>query len=67
MCLVRISARSNNIWGRKDHFVNAESLPKTLKIDNFTTIYAILMKLTSDTYLNKDFHLGKSWGVTHRV
>ena len=25
------------------------------------------MKLTRDIYLNKFFHLVKSWGVSHRV
>ena len=25
------------------------------------------MKLTTDAYLNKVFHLAKSWGVSHRV
>ena len=72
--LVKISARLNNIWGskgpklpRKGHFMNVESIRKTLKIFNFTTTNAILMKLTTDIYLNKVFHLTKSWGVTHRM
>ena len=34
---------------------------------NFTTTYAIMMELTADIYLNKVFHLAKSWGVIHRV
>ena len=37
------------------------------EIFNFTTTYATLMKLTTDIYLNKVFHLAKSWGVIHRV
>ena len=69
--LVKISARSNNIWGSKS--------PKTsqkgsfygrwinTKIFNFTATYAILIKLTTYSYLNKVFHLAKSWGVIHRV
>ena len=47
--------------------MDAESIQETLKTFNFTTIYAILMKLTTDIYLNKVFHLAKSWGVIHRV
>ena len=51
--------------------MDTESIQKTLKILNFTTTYAILMKLTTDIYiyiyLNKVFHLAKSWGVFHRV
>ena len=47
--------------------MDAESIQETLKIFNFTTIYAILMKLTTDIYLNKVFHLAKSWGVILRV
>ena len=30
----------------------SESIQETLKIFNFTTTYAIMMKLTTDTYLN---------------
>ena len=33
----------------------------------FITTYVILMKLTTDIYLNKVFHLAKSWSVIHRV
>ena len=42
----------------------AVSIQKTLKTLNFTTTYAILMKLTTDIYLNKVFHLAESWGVS---
>ena len=47
--------------------MDAESTQETLKIFNFTTTYAILIKLTKNIYLNKVFHLAKSWGVIHRV
>ena len=43
--------------------MNTESIQKTF---NFTTPNAILIKLTTDIYLNKFFHLAKSWGVTHK-
>ena len=49
-----------------NHFMETESIQKTLKIFNFTTTYAILMKLTTDIYLNKLFHLAKSWCLSHR-
>ena len=69
--MVKVSARSNNIWGsegpKRCQFMDTESWQKTLKIFNFTTTYAILMKLTTDIYLNKVFHLAKSCGVSHRV
>ena len=41
------------------HFMNAESLRKTLKIFNFTATYVILMKGTTDIYLNKIFHFAE--------
>ena len=47
--------------------MDAESIQKTLKFFNFTTTVAILMKLTTDIYLNKVFHLTKSWGVIHSM
>ena len=40
---------------KRGHFIDAESKQKTLKIFNFTTTYAILMKITADIYLNKVF------------
>ena len=49
------------------HFMDTESFQKTLKIFNFTTTYAILMRLTKDTYLNKVFYWAKSCGVSRRV
>ena len=59
--LVKISARSINIWGskaqpppspprlspKKEPIHDAELISKTLKILEFTTTYAILMKLSS--------------------
>ena len=72
--LVKISARLNNIWGSKSpkhpkrgHFMDAQSIQKTLNIFNCTTTYAILMKVTTNMYLIKVFHFTKSWGVTHKV
>ena len=47
--------------------MDSESTQKTLKNFNFATTYAILMKLPIDIYLNKTFHLAKSWEVTPRV
>ena len=37
---------------KKDYFVDAESVRKTLEIFNLTTINAILMKLTTFMYLH---------------
>ena len=34
---------------------------------NFTTTNTILMKLATDIYLNKVFHLSKFWGITQKV
>ena len=59
-----IWAKNNLKMGR---FMDAESIQETLKTFNFTTTDATLMKLTRDIYLNKAFHLAKSWGVIHRV
>ena len=47
--------------------MDSESAQETLKIFNFTATYATLMELTKNIYLNKIFHLAKSWGVIHRV
>ena len=70
LTLVKISTRLNNIWESKaqkppkrNHSMDAESIRKTLKIFNFTNSNAILMKITADMYLNKVFHLAKSWDV----
>ena len=52
---------------KRGHFMDAKLIQKTLKIFNFTTTYAILIKLTTDIYLKKVFHLGKSWGLSHSV
>ena len=57
------------IWAKKpktSHFMDAELIQEPSKIFDFTTTYVILMKLT-DIYLNKVFHLEKSWGVIYRV
>ena len=37
---------------KKDYFVDAESVHKTLEIFNLTTINAILIKLTTIMYLH---------------
>ena len=42
--------------------MNAESIQKALNIFNFTTTHAIVMKLTTDIYLNNVFQLAKYWG-----
>ena len=47
--------------------MDAESIQETLKHFNFTTTYAILTELTKNIYLNKVFHLAKSWVAIHRV
>ena len=47
--------------------MDSEVTEKTFENFNFTTINAILIKLTTNMCLNKIFHLAKSWGVTHRV
>ena len=49
---------------KRAHLMDAESIKKTF---NFTTTNAILVKLTTDIYLNKVFHLAKSWSVTQKV
>ena len=51
---------------KRSYFMDAELIQKSLKIVNFTTTNAILITLTTGIYLNKIFHLAKSWGVTHR-
>ena len=75
--LVKISGIPDNFWGSKGlnpppppqegHFMDAESVRKILKIYNFTTTNAILMKLTKVMYLHKTFHFIKDWAVTHRA
>ena len=50
---------------RKDHFMDAESVQKTLKILNLTTTDVILMKLTT-IFLDKVSDLPKIYLVTHR-
>ena len=49
------------------NFMDAETIQKFLKIYNFATTNAFLMKVTTNVYLKKMFHFAKSWGVTHRV
>ena len=41
------------IRNQKGMTPDAESIPETLTIFSFTTTYAILMKLTTDIYLNE--------------
>ena len=43
--------------------MDAESIRKTLKIFNFPTANAILMRLAPDIYLYKVFHLVKSLDI----
>ena len=52
---------------KRDHFMDAASPQKHLKIYNLTTTNATLMKLTTIMYLHKTFNLAEGWGVTHRA
>ena len=69
--MVKVSAKSNNILGikgpKRSQFMDTESIQETLKIFDFTTAYAMLMRLTTDMYLNKFFPLAKSWGLSHKM
>ena len=47
--------------------MDTEPTQNTLKIFDVTTTYAIVMKLTTDIYLNNVVHLVKSWGLSHRI
>ena len=75
--MVKVSAKSNNIWGSK-----GPKIPRTIpyhgywintkNLENFKFHNCICY--TDETYhryiyiyLNKVFHLVKSWGVFHRV
>ena len=61
--MVKISARSIMFGG-----VRAQNpLKKGSFCLNFTATNSVLIKLTANMYLNKVFHLAKSWGVTHSV
>ena len=62
-----VSGQNFTMIQQRSHFMDAESMQETLNIFNFITAHAILMKLTTDIYLNKVFHLAKSWSVIHRV
>ena len=72
--LVKISAKSDNIWESKGP-KNPKRGPchgcwistKNVEIFILTTTNAILMKLTMITYLHKIFNFPKSWGVTHQA
>ena len=44
--------------------MEAVSIKKTL---NFTTTYLVLVKPATELYLNKNFRVAKSWGITHMV
>ena len=70
--MVNVSTRSNKISGsngpknpNKGHFMDTESIQKTLQILTFVTTYTILMKRTADIHLNKVFHFAEFWGVSH--
>ena len=72
--LVKISANSSHIYGRKGpetfkrgDFMDAVSPRKHLEMYNLTTTNATLMKLTTIMYLHKTFNLAEDWGVTHRA
>ena len=45
---------------KRAHFMAAALLRNNLKIYNFGTINAILMKLTTIMYVHETFHLGKN-------
>ena len=72
--VVNILARSNYIWvsksrkpPKKSHFMDVKSIRKMLKILNFTTTIAMLMKLSKYLYLIEVFNLVKPCGITHWV
>ena len=74
LLLVRISANSSHIWGRKgpgipqkQPFCGCCIAKKHFKLYNLTTTYATLMNLTTIMYLHKVFNLAKDWTVTHRA
>ena len=48
---------------KRDHFMDAASVRKHLKIYNLTTTNATLMKLTTVMHLRKMFNLAEDWGV----
>ena len=50
---------------KRDHFMDAASSHKHLKIYNLTTTNAALMKYTMIMYLHKRFNVAKDWGVIH--
>ena len=59
LALVKISedgTTSGGVRSKKspkwDNFMDVESIGKTLQVFKFTTTYAILMKLTTNMYLN---------------
>ena len=52
---------------KRGHFMDAALPQKHLKIYNFTTTNATLMKLTRIMYLNKTFNLVEDWDVTHKA
>ena len=66
--LVKISSRSNNNWGnnsqkspKRDHFMDAESMQKTLKMFTFHNQICYTDGTYTNIYINKVFHLAKSW------
>ena len=50
----------------KGHFMDADSVQKTLEIFSLTTKNAILMNLTTITYLCEMFNLARNSDVTLR-
>ena len=50
-----------------NHFMDSKVMQKTLENFDFTITNARLIKLTTNMYLNKAFHLAKPWGITHRM
>ena len=72
--LLQITAKSDHIWRSKDqnipkkgHFMDVNLVRNTLKIFNIATANAtnaILIKLTTNVYVDQIFHLAKNQGVT---
>ena len=52
---------------KRGHFMDVALPRKHLKIYNWTTTNAALMKLTTVMYLHKTFNLAEDWSVTHQA
>ena len=70
----KTSPKLDYIWGSKEQKTLPEWAPvdtdlvrKTLEIFNLTTTKAIMMKLSSNLYLFKIFHLANTWGRIQRA